>query len=257
MFNDVNAEIDATAFLMANGALSGNLVSYLTTIDNIESLTDLDFLNKLPDDIEERIESGKAKNVSFWMTAAKKPPSSKTHVGSSPKKEDRYWRLNMEKWMLLIALTGSLGAAVAAIAASVSAKETKKTVLAQILAQIVDSYGSSEMLSGMLSLRNWQEQNGPDFAKKFGLLRRVNYFAVKAIDEDRRRYSHHFHKIRILLNSGVVSKTFVRKVVSSDQVAVLLEVVEPLEKESPYYKSLTFDTFRKIYHKDDICGRKS
>lgn len=160
--------------------------------------------------------------------------------------------------MWLISLIASLGAVGAALAAWRSAKETQKTVLAQILMQITDAYSSPEMLSGMLNLRNWQQQHGPDFAKKFGEMRRNDYSKVEQVDKDKRRYSHHFHKIRLLLDSGVVSESFVKKVVSPGQVDFLLEVIEPLEEAiNPNYDHSTFDTFRRIYRKDDIRGGKN
>lgn len=164
----------------------------------------------------------------------------------------------MKEWMWLIALIGSLGAVSAALAAWHSAKETQKTVLAQILMQITDAYSSPEMLSGMLNLSNWKQQYGPDFAKKFGELRRNDYSKVEQIDKDRRRYSHHFHKIRLLLDSGVVSENFVKKIVSLGQVDFLLDVIEPLEKAlNPNYNHSTFVTFRRIYNKNDVCSGKN
>jgi len=164
----------------------------------------------------------------------------------------------MEEWMWLISLIGSLGAVGAALAAWRSAKETQKTVLAQILMQITDAYSSPEMLPGMLRLRNWQQQHGSDFAKKFGEMRRSDYSEIEQIDKDRRRYSHHFHKIRLLLDAGVVNESFVKKVVSHDQVDFLLEVIEPLEEAlNPNYNHSTFDAFRRMYHKDDICDGKN
>ena len=160
----------------------------------------------------------------------------------------------MEEWIIwVISLIGSLGAVGAALAAWRSAKETRKTVLAQILMQITDAYSSPEMLSGMLNLRKWQQQHGSDFAKKFGEIRRSDYSKIEQIDKDRRRFSHHFHKIKLLLDSGVVNESFVKKVVSPDQVDFLLELIEPLEEAlNPNYDHSTFDTFRKVYHKDDI-----
>ncbi len=100
----------------------------------------------------------------------------------------------MGEWIWLISLIGSLGAVGAALAAWRSAKETQKTVLAQILMQITDAYSSPEMLSGMLNLRNWQQQHGSDFAKKFGEMRWTDYSKIEQIDKDRRRYSHHFFR---------------------------------------------------------------
>lgn len=164
----------------------------------------------------------------------------------------------MEEWIWLISLIGSLGAVGAALAAWRSAKETQKTALAQIIMQITDAYSSPEMLSGMLNLRSWQQQHGLEFAKKFGETRHTDYSKIEQIDKDRRRYSHHFHKIWLLLDSGVVSESFVKKVVSAEQVDFLLEVIEPLEEAlNPNYNHSTFDTFRRIYHKDDIRGGKN
>ncbi len=89
-------------------------------------------------------------------------------------------------------------------------------------------------------------------------MRWTDYSKIEQIDKDRRRYSHHFHKIRLLLDSGVVSESFVKKVVSSGQVNFLLEVIEPLEEAlNPNYNHSTFDTFRRIYQKDDIRGGKN
>lgn len=164
----------------------------------------------------------------------------------------------MEEWMWIIALIGSLGAVGAALAAWQSAKETQKTALAQILMQIMDAYSSPEMLSGILNLRNWQQQHGSDFSKKFGEMRRSNYSKIEQIDKDRRRYSHHFHKINRLLDSGIVNESFVKKVISPGQVDFLLEVIEPLEEAlNPNYDHSTFDTFRRIYNKDDAHGGNS
>ena len=87
VFHDVNKAINAVAFIMPNEALYKNLISYVTTIDSIELLTALDFLCELPDDIEEKIESRKTDNISFWITTPKSPTKSKPAVKVSPKKE--------------------------------------------------------------------------------------------------------------------------------------------------------------------------
>lgn len=124
--------------------------------------------------------------------------------------------------------------------------------------QITDAYSSPEMLSGMLNLRNWQQQHREDFANKFCEMRRSDYSKIEQMDKDRRRFFHHFRKIKLLLDSGVVNENFVKKVVSPGQVDFLLEIIEPLEKAlDPNYDYSTFDTFRRIYYKDDIRGRKN
>jgi len=165
----------------------------------------------------------------------------------------------MEGWTWLVALIGSLGAVGAALAAWRSAKaaqqsaeETRKTGLAEIIIQITDTYSSPEMLSGMIDLRSWKDRHQTDFAKKFAEMRndRDEYAKIEQLDKDRRRYSHHFHQIRIMLDSGVVNESFVKQLVSPEQVDFLLEVVQPLEEAiNPNYDHSTFDTFRRIYHK--------
>lgn len=123
--------------------------------------------------------------------------------------------------------------------------------------QIMGEYSSSEMLEGMLRLRTWTEQHGSDSAKIFGELRGSRYDEVKQIDEDRRRYSHYFHRIARLLQVGVVNEDFVKKVLLSSQVDFLLDVVEPLEKALTYYDPSTFDTFRRIYRRSETCHGKN
>jgi len=157
----------------------------------------------------------------------------------------------MEEWQLPILLLGLIIAACAAIAAWRSARATEKTGLAQILMKITDAYSSPEMLSGMLNLRKWQKEHPGDFAAKFAEMRndKDEYAKIKNLDEDRRRYSHHFYKIWLLSDRGLVNKSFVKKVATREQVDFLLEVIEPLELEiNPKYDHSTFDFFRNIYH---------
>ena len=159
----------------------------------------------------------------------------------------------MEDWVWLILLIGVFVAAIAAIAAWRSAKATKKTGLAQILMQITDAYGSDEMLSGMQKLRNWQRKHPTDFAEKLGEMRNDlgEYAKIEEEDKARRRFSHHFYKIWLLFDRGLVNKSFVKKVAPRGQVDFLLEIVEPLEKAiNPNYGHSTFDIFRALYSKE-------
>lgn len=57
--DDVNHEIFTISFIIPNKTFTDNFVACLTTIDSIEVLTGLDFLNKLPDNIEDEIETRK------------------------------------------------------------------------------------------------------------------------------------------------------------------------------------------------------
>jgi hypothetical protein len=145
----------------------------------------------------------------------------------------------------------ALGALMSAGGAFLSARATKKTSLGQILMEIADAYASPEMLEGMLTLRQFKDisdRSGDDFAQEFVSLRTINYQLIEEVDQGRRRYSHHFHKIRQLLDSKLVKKNFVRKVVTQEQVNFLVEVIEPLERAiNPQYDHRTFDIFRNLY----------
>lgn len=55
----------AIAFIYDNTACNGPLRRYATTVDEVESLTDIDFFKILPDDEEKRIE--KACNLQVWL----------------------------------------------------------------------------------------------------------------------------------------------------------------------------------------------
>ncbi len=159
--------------------------------------------------------------------------------------------MDVRDWLWLISLLGAVGAIGAAVAAWESAKETRKTSLAQIIMQITDVYSSPEMLEGMRNLR-WQQENVPDFAKKFGEMRNKDYSKVAPTDKARRMYAHYFHKIKLLLDTGLVTGNFVKKVVTSGQVDFLLEVIEPLEEAmNPNYDRSMFNTFKKLYNKSD------
>jgi len=60
-----NGEIKAISFLMPNWFSEGKIKDYQVPIDSIEKITGLDFLNELPDDIENVIESQKPRLSGF------------------------------------------------------------------------------------------------------------------------------------------------------------------------------------------------
>jgi len=159
----------------------------------------------------------------------------------------------MQNWVWVIQLISAIGVGAAAFFAWRSSKATENTGLAQILMQITDAYSSPEMLSGMLNLRSWQKKHQTGFAKIFAEMRndRDEYAKIEQIEKDRRRYSHHFYKIWLLSDRGLVNKNFVKKVAPRGQVDFLLEIIEPLEEAiNPNYDHSTFDYFRGIYHKE-------
>ena len=61
-------EIKAIGFVMENKSLPGSLFDYAVTIDSIEILTNIDFFSKIPDSMEEYIES--SLNIASWKNAS-------------------------------------------------------------------------------------------------------------------------------------------------------------------------------------------
>jgi len=162
----------------------------------------------------------------------------------------------MEEWGSLILLAGVIVAAVAAIAAWRSSKAagksveaTKNTVKAQIVMLITGTYGSEKMFESIKKLHDWRRGHGEKFAEVFGSrLKEKGHTDAEQLDGDRRRVSHFFHQIRAMLDCEVVDENFVKKLIKSNQVDTLLDVVEPLAKaKDPEYDHSTFDTFRRIY----------
>ncbi len=157
----------------------------------------------------------------------------------------------MQNWLWVIALIGALGAVGAALAAWKSANETRKTVLAQIVLQITSTYSSSDMGESVKRLHDWKRKHPQDFAELFEKGLREPNNITEQLDEDRRRVSHYFHQIRVMLDCGVVDEKFLKKLIKPDQVDTLLDVVEPLEKaKNPDYDHSTFDLFRSMYRKE-------
>jgi endonuclease G len=66
-------KLTAYAFILPNQKSINSVGYYNTTIDYIEHHTGLDFLNKLPDDLENKIESRKPNNLLFWQKSNSKP----------------------------------------------------------------------------------------------------------------------------------------------------------------------------------------
>ncbi|MFA5393347.1 MAG: hypothetical protein WC081_04225 [Candidatus Ratteibacteria bacterium] len=154
---------------------------------------------------------------------------------------------------LLFQFLAALATTLAAVAAWQATRETQKKTAADILMKITDAYASPEMLTGMKLLSEWQKNHGENFAKVFGELRRSNYDEIEQIDKARRRFSHYFHQIRLLLECGYVDKFFVKKTVSKEQVEFLLRIIEPLGKSlNPDYDQTTFRTVEAIFSKEKI-----
>jgi len=140
-------------------------------------------------------------------------------------------------------------------------KVAKDTSLAQIIIQLTTAYAQPEMLAGMLNLRNFKERFEENFAGVFGQLEGSDPDYFKRLNEDRRRFSHHFSTIFLLLDTGVIDIEFLKKLVrpgTDDQIDFLLEVIEPLEKEiNPSYDPRMFVRFQEIYQKKSSVVRET
>lgn len=159
-----------------------------------------------------------------------------------------------------LALITAIGAALAAYAAWKSAKETKKIVLAQIINDIRDQFNSSDLGDCIKKLNNYRCHHGQDIEDQFfaglALAERPDngIGPTEEIDVDRCRriYSHIFHKLKILLDSGCIDIIFIKKIIYRDEVDLLLNIIEPLERTKAQFikkefNSATFDAFREIF----------
>ncbi|NQZ55867.1 MAG: DNA/RNA non-specific endonuclease [Lentisphaeraceae bacterium] len=77
----------AIAFLLPNRKPQKNLEEFVVTIDKLEEVTGLDFLDKVPDTIEDKIEA--VSNINDWAFTS---PSIKTVSHGDPKPQSgEYW----------------------------------------------------------------------------------------------------------------------------------------------------------------------
>jgi hypothetical protein len=152
-------------------------------------------------------------------------------------------------WLGIVSSIGSVGAIAAAIAAWRYARETRKTYHAQIVLALTESYSSPKMHDAMKNLR-WYKENTPDFMERFAR-KDLNESAMSSIDSNRRLYAHYFHRLRILLTTSTIDETFLKRIVSPDQVDFLFEIIEPLDKAAnPDYDTSTYEIFRKLYNRN-------
>ncbi|MEY4703240.1 MAG: hypothetical protein RIR96_1137, partial [Bacteroidota bacterium] len=73
LFDFVEPEIKAIAFIIPNQAGAFDLAHYAVSVDSVESMTGIDFFAALPDELERKLENHY--NVSDWSFAAGKPNS--------------------------------------------------------------------------------------------------------------------------------------------------------------------------------------
>ncbi len=101
---------------------------------------------------------------------------------------------------------------------------------------MLTEYAAPEMLSAMKELRNWQKAHPKNFASKFEtlLLHNTNTgdptILVNKLDNDRRKVSQFFNKLRVLSDLGVLNKQDIGATWDSGTYTFLADVLFPLEQ---------------------------
>ncbi len=148
----------------------------------------------------------------------------------------------------VVSVLSAVAAMAATLIAFLTMRENRRMVFAQVILQVTRDYASSEMLKGAKSLNQFRSKYGKRYAAVFAKGVKEGRFIKE--DNARRLFSHHFHQLRLLLDTGVLPKRFVRRIPSKYQVNYLLEMVEPLEKAlNPKYNPSTFKVFRGMLSK--------
>ena len=164
--------------------------------------------------------------------------------------EDCVW----VEWLIqgilaLIAAVAAIAAWRAAKASKQSADESRKTAISQVIVQITSEYASSDMLRGMKRLREWKNTHGVNFAEEFKARLDGKEGDAEELNEDRRRFSLHMHKIRLLSERGVIDQETV-EALTMDKTSFFSEIIEPLEEIlDPNYDRTTFTFFKTLFDK--------
>jgi hypothetical protein len=126
----------------------------------------------------------------------------------------------------------------------------KKIRLYELVLDITKEYASEEMLNGILLIRKWEQENKEvekNFAEEFGKIRKSDYQKIKALDIARRKIAHYFGRIYLLKKNGVIKNKEIMKIISTGQIEILIDLIEPLEEsiDSNYNKSI-FNFFANL-----------
>jgi len=142
-----------------------------------------------------------------------------------------------------------------AAATEKAASATQKSVRVSLLTHLAQVYSSDPMLEGVLALWHWKvtwEKKDKDFAEQFEQLRksRDRYEKddenVKSVDQGRRKFVHHMHEIKRLIDWGIIDEEEVRFLISKEKVETLITICEPLERAiNRNYDMGTYDYFRE------------
>jgi len=112
-------------------------------------------------------------------------------------------------------------------------KHYHKIKIYELIINVTTEYATCEMLDGILKLRNFEKEHkdkSPKFDELYGQLRESDYEKVRELDCIRRKISHFFQKIHLLVIYDVVHKKELMKLLTIGQINVFLELILPLEK---------------------------
>ena len=113
----------------------------------------------------------------------------------------------LKLWFPFISLLSALFLAIAAGAAWLFASITNRAIRCQITLDILSEYAYQDMLENLRILRVWK--NGLDDKEDI---------SEEELGKARRSVTHFFFKIYKLVDTDVVKKSFVRKLISNDQI---------------------------------------
>jgi hypothetical protein len=142
-------------------------------------------------------------------------------------------------WTAVSAVATSLAAAFSGWAAFETARsvsETAKSTRTTTVLEIVAEYAAPDMLGAMKDLRDWKSEHGLRFSEDFRsfLVRKdlstAELERIQKTDADRRRISHFFGKLMILVQIGAIDEDTLSKWWSGDTYLYIRDVLAPLEE---------------------------
>ena len=106
--------------------------------------------------------------------------------------------------------------------------------------KIKDGFASDEMRKAMMRLGKFKREKPSTFVEIFSEMLNNGDSKADQINHDSGKYSHHFcDNVFGLLDK--VDDAFIKRAVNTSQVQLLLDVVDPLEKEKAEYYKMEYD----------------
>lgn len=152
----------------------------------------------------------------------------------------------------LFTAVSAFAALIAAIASFMSSRATQRASEAQLFNDFIKEYGAQEIRDALRSLRQWQEENGADFATKFvEAVQNGNAHALE-VDKDRRLIWNFFWKAYMLYSSKYISGKTLKQIGSVSGINLFYDIVVPImEALDPLRYEITISPMIKAMKK--IC----